>query len=264
MSQFAQDIKDRFVLYVDSFSSNDPQIRYNITLKKEHTFRVCSEITAIGVAEGLTEGDLRIAQIIALLHDVGRFEQYTRYKTFSDNLSVNHAELGIAVVNDTNVLRNIPDDERSLVLDAIAFHNRAYLPDGLTDRTALFAKLIRDADKLDIVHLMTALYRDPDAGARKSFELAMPPTPALSTKAIEAVYRESIVTFADMHSPDDFKILQMAWIFDLNFTWSLRQFHERNYLGSLTDALPDNDTVRKLHVFTKKKLMERLGPAGIP
>jgi len=105
---------------------------------------------------------------------------------------------------------------------------------------------------------MTALYRNPDGNARKSFELALPDHPGLSPKAVEAIYRESIVNFSDMHSPDDFKILQMAWIFDLNFTWSLRAFHDRNYLASLRETLPDNDTMRDLYSFLQKKLMTRL------
>jgi hypothetical protein len=85
--------------------------------------------------------------------------------------------------------------------------------------------------------------------------------PELSAKTVAAVYRESIVNFADMHCADDFKILQMAWIFDLNFTWSLRQFQERNYLKSLKDALPENDTVRNLYSFLQKNSWIGLGVA---
>lgn len=255
MRLYAPDIKKWFVSYVDSYASSDPQIQYNIDLKKEHTLRVCTEITRIGVSEGFTETDLRLAQTIALLHDIGRFEQYTRFKTFSDKRSVNHAELGVTVIKETGVLRDVPDVERNLIIDAITFHNLACLPEGLTERTSLFARLIRDADKLDIVNIMITLYRNPDGNARKSFELALPDNAGLSPNAIEAIYRESIVNFADMNSPDDFKILQMAWIFDLNYVWSLRQFNDRNYLASLKDALPDSDTVRDLYSFLQKKLI---------
>jgi putative nucleotidyltransferase with HDIG domain len=258
MCHYAEDIKKWFVSYVDSYASTDRNVQYNIDLKKEHTFRVCTEITGIGVSAGLAETDMRLAQTIALLHDIGRFEQYTRFKTFSDKLSVNHAELGVAVIKETGVLRDFPEAERHLITDSISFHNRPCLPDGLTERTSLFAKLIRDADKLDIVHIMTALYRNPDGGARKSFELALPDNPGLSPMAVKAIYRESIVNFADMHSPDDFKLLQMAWIFDLNFAWSLKEFHDRNYLASLREALPDSDTVRDLYSFLQIKLLARL------
>ena len=41
---------------------------------------------------------MRIAEAVALLHDVGRFEQYKRYGTFNDRKSVNHAALGVEIM----------------------------------------------------------------------------------------------------------------------------------------------------------------------
>lgn len=38
--------------------------------------------------------------MIGLFHDVGRFYQFTVYRTFNDALSENHAKLGLKVIKD--------------------------------------------------------------------------------------------------------------------------------------------------------------------
>jgi response regulator RpfG family c-di-GMP phosphodiesterase len=81
------EIKNWFTQYVRLFKNGDETDQRNIILKEDHTFRVCNEILNIGKKLGLNDDELRLAEIIALLHDVGRFEQYTVYKTFSDRQS---------------------------------------------------------------------------------------------------------------------------------------------------------------------------------
>ena len=64
-------------------------------LKEKHSLRVCNEILNIGKNHNLTDNNLRLAEAMALFHDIGRFEQYTRYQTFVDKKSENHG-----VMND--------------------------------------------------------------------------------------------------------------------------------------------------------------------
>ena len=86
-----KDLKSWFAKYVMSFQHADPEIQQNITLKEDHTHRVCKAIVEIGVALGLHHDALRLAEAIALLHDIGRFEQFTRYRTFMDMRFKSHA-----------------------------------------------------------------------------------------------------------------------------------------------------------------------------
>ena len=41
--------------------------------------------------------DVQLAEIMGLFHDVGRFRQYSIYKTFNDAQSEDHADLGLKV-----------------------------------------------------------------------------------------------------------------------------------------------------------------------
>jgi len=41
---------------------------------------------------------LAFAEVIAWLHDIGRFEQFDRYRTFADAESENHAQIALRVI----------------------------------------------------------------------------------------------------------------------------------------------------------------------
>ena len=86
-TQEVNGLKEWFAEYVETFRSDNHEIQQNIELKKGHTKRVYNEILKIGAQLGLNSQEMNLAETIALFHDVGRFEQYFRYKTFSDHLS---------------------------------------------------------------------------------------------------------------------------------------------------------------------------------
>jgi hypothetical protein len=50
----------------------------------------------------------RTGPAVALLHDVGRFPQYRRWRTFRDSESDNHARLSLEVIRHEAVLEHLP------------------------------------------------------------------------------------------------------------------------------------------------------------
>ena len=98
----------------------------------------------------LSESDRELAYLCAVYHDIGRFEQLKRYHTFLDYKSIDHAQLGCEILRQGDFLDELSAREREQVLTAIGNHNRLAIEDGLDEKTLLFAKLIRDADKCDI------------------------------------------------------------------------------------------------------------------
>jgi putative nucleotidyltransferase with HDIG domain len=251
-------LQEWFLRYADSFASPESDVAYNLFLKKEHTLRVVKEIREIAAAEHLSPGDLGIAETVALLHDVGRFEQYTRYKTFVDRKSIDHAKLGADIIARTGVLKELPAQDLQLVITAIENHNRPAIDPQLSGRSLLFCRLIRDADKLDIMHLLTAHYRETGRGNKSAVELALPAGDEISREAVADLMAGGIVRFAHVRNGNDFKLLQMAWVFDINFQHSLRKIQSRNFLSELKAALPDTDEVRKAFEFVSGELEKRL------
>lgn len=252
------DIKKWFSDYVKTFAASDREMQGNFDLKEQHTYRVCEEMAGIA-STLLIDKDLRIlAQIVALLHDVGRFEQYARYRTFVDKKSENHAELGLKIIEKYSVLNGLAADYQQLVKCAVCNHNRAEIPEEIDGAALMLSRLIRDADKLDIWKIVCEYYNKNGGGRNKAIELDLPDESTISEPVFKDVLAGRIVRNTELKSLNDFKLLQLAWVFDLNFGYSLEQFRNRGYLqviaGKLTDREKSEQIVFEINKFVERRL----------
>jgi len=119
-----QQLKKWFSEYTKKFITGDNDFDINFYLKIAHTKRVCKEIVEIAKSINLAEEDLLLAELIGLFHDIGRFEQYAQFHTFSDRISKNHAVLGLEVLTETKVLDQLDIALKSIVYKAIENHNK--------------------------------------------------------------------------------------------------------------------------------------------
>ena len=232
--------------YVDGFRSGDSVCRKNIDLKDHHTRHVRREIIDIGQGLSLSEGDLRMAEALALLHDVGRFPQYARYRTFSDAASEDHAALGVAVIEEQAVLARLDPGEREIIVKSISVHNKKNLPAGENERCLLFARLLRDADKLDIFRVVIDHYLGNDYGEGGAIELDLSNAPEISDEVAGDLAAGQIVDMRHVRTLNDFKLLQMSWVYDINFAKTRERIRERNYLGEIARALPRSKAVEDI------------------
>ena len=157
--------------YVRRFDAGDADLRRNMRLKEAHTLRVYKEAALIGRALKISPEDLRLTEALVLLHDVGRFAQYARYRTFADRLS---GESRIARLENPQAgksampLSALPSQ---ILRRAIRYHNQAEIPPVRDRRLRFFARLLRDADKLDIWRLMIDYSNSPPG--RKNHAIAI-------------------------------------------------------------------------------------------
>lgn len=246
--------------YVQTFKSGDPADDRNIVLKEEHTHRVCREIRDIGGALGLDEDDLRLAGVMALFHDLGRFPQYAEFGTFSDWRSCDHAALSVKVLLEDGVLDDLDPSERDLILKAISYHNKASLPDGESDRCLLFSKLLRDADKLDIWSVLLDYYqrRKAEGYRNEALELDLPDDPRVSEEVRRDLLAGEIVKMKNLKSLNDFKLLQASWVFDIYFWPALVAVRDRRYLEQTPEHLPDSEEVDQIFGLLRSRLEERI------
>ena len=236
-----------FYAYVDTFASDDPAFQENINLKKQHTRRVCENVQAIGRDIGLDEPDLRLASITALFHDVGRFEQYREFRTFSDRKSVNHARFGIDILKRKGVLDFLDTWLADFILTVIDNHNQVRLPDTEDRRCLLFSGLLRDADKLDIWRVVTSYYAQKTFGrTNETIELDLPDTPGFNPQIYDSLISGKAILFDQMKNLNDFKLLQVGWVYDLNFVPSLARLKQRGYLKMMEKVLPKAPEIEEL------------------
>ena len=233
-------LKDWFEKYVGQFASLDSNIQAALDLKRSHTRRVCEAILDIGRHEGLSGEDLHMAEAASLLHDIGRFEQYRRYKTFSDRRSENHALLGVKVIQENRILKGVDPAKTRIIIRAVECHNRATLPANENGRVLFFMKLLRDADKVDIWRVVTDYYQNAHRERNQAIELDLPDTPEISDSVCQSLMKSNIAQMTDLRTLNDFKLLQIGWVYDVNFRRTFQIVREREYLERIRKALPEN------------------------
>jgi putative nucleotidyltransferase with HDIG domain len=245
-SERVKELKEWFADYVHTFQHSEPEKQQNIDMKRWHTLRVCTEISSLGTQLGLNDSELRLAEIIAMLHDIGRFEQYTRYHTFLDRKSENHAELGVAIIMRSGILDRCEDTIRDLIVRSVRYHNRASLPTDESETCLFFSRLLRDADKLDIWKVVTDYYSRKEAQRNGAIELDLPDTPGFSDEVYDDLINKRIVNIEHIRNLNDFKLLQIGWVFDINFQPTLDRVRERRYLKMIGEALPPSERVHNI------------------
>lgn len=244
-----------FTNYSDKFGNEEP----NFILKKNHSFSVVKIIENLAMSLGFENNKLIIAKIIGLLHDVGRFKQFAEYKTFNDSASVNHAELGWQIIEDENILNDLSEEEIAIISKAIINHNSKEIPKEENEEVLTYIKLIRDADKLDNFKYATEYYALKPSQRNNPLEATLDNSPEVSKKVSKAIINEKVVDKSDIKTLNDFKVLQMSWIYDLNFKRSFQIINENTYLKKIYDTLPKNDVIfdlyRVLRIFFENKLL---------
>lgn len=242
-SQFAT-LRQWFDAYVTPFCDTDPEGVRNIRLKIDHTREVCDNMHALATGEGLSEGDSLVAATVALLHDVGRFPQYRRWRTFRDRDSDNHARLSIEVIREHHILDILTTEERLLIEEAIRFHNLLAIPGQMKSPTSRFLRLIRDADKLDIWRIFLEYFKAPEHERATATMLGLEDLPGVSPACLHHLLAGEIVHLESVTRINDFKLLLISWVYDLNYSTSFRLLDDNNYLRDLTLLLPDRDDIR--------------------
>lgn len=231
-------LKSWFEDYTCKFSSDDPTFQENIDLKIGHTRRVCEAILDIGGSLNLSKEDLCVAEASALMHDIGRFEQYRKYGIFADYRSEDHAALGVKVIKENRVLEGLDPVKAWIILRIIGYHNRAILPFREEEHCLFFLKLLRDADKVDIWRVVTDYYQNAGNKRNQTIELDLPEIDRISDQVYNALMNGELAQMSDLKTLNDFKLLQIGWIYDVNFRRTFQIIRERGYLEKIRDALP--------------------------
>jgi hypothetical protein len=243
-----EDQLKRIAAWFDSFTATfkalSPEAQRNYDLKTEHTVRVRSVMERLTDSLSLSAEEQALAAIIAVCHDVGRFPQYRNFGTFNDATSVNHATLALQTLKEEGILADLPEGSRSLILQAIALHNAFSLPDNLDPSLGRFARLIRDADKLDIWRVLIEYCSAAPLERASAVIWELPETGLCSDSAIHEVIAGRMVHRNLLATADDFKLLQLSWAYDLNFRESFVILAERRYLETLSAFLPDQPGCR--------------------
>lgn len=230
-----------FEAYLDDYDREDDKIRLKIT----HTYGVVAYSKKIAQKMGLSEEDTKLAQIIGLLHDIGRFEQIRRFDSF-EPATMDHAQFGVKILFEEGMIRQfLEEDEWDPIIEtAIARHSDFRLEGIQDERTLLHARIIRDADKLDNCRVKLEDPVETFMGA-----LAEEVGKQSITPAVMEQFRKKESIYSPLRKTKmDYWVSYLAYFFDINFRASLEMIREENYVARLVGRIPysNPETAREM------------------
>ena len=233
--------QESFKKYLKDYDIEDG----NIKLKIKHTYEVVNKSEYISKELGLNQENIELAKLIALLHDIGRFEQVKQTSDFLDGKDFDHANYGIKVLFEDNLIRKFIEDNQydNIIKKAIYNHNKYKIEENLNDAELLHSKIIRDADKLDNFRVKETEHFSnifPSKYNPKTINFE-----SISPKVYNDFMSQKCIKLEDRQTQIDFWVCVIAFIFDLNFDISLKYVKENNYIDILIDRIEYKNDITK-------------------
>lgn len=228
-------VEEYIVEFVDSSTGRLP---YAMQLKHEHTLRVLDNISIISRGDGFNSRLVNLSKVIAILHDIGRYNQLKKYGTFSDAKSIDHADLSWQISRESSWLYSLENADRELVLLAVKLHNKRELPVDLSGDGLLLAKAIRDADKIDILKIVEDSLKKPNWEEDSSIWFNKPIYLSPSKAILDSISKKETPSYTDIASCVDFILVQLAWIdYGMEFKTSKQICLDRRHFNFRVDFL---------------------------
>lgn len=239
--------KQALKTYVNQYDPSNDRIRVKIG----HIERVATNAKQIAKGIELPEEDISLAELIGLLHDIGRFEQVKKYNTFHDQKSINHGELGVQILFEEGKIREFTKDQQydKIIKTAILNHNRNKEDMEITnEKELLHSKIIRDADKIDILYMLTFENKETAWGSSSIEE------EKISNEIYQGFMEKGEIDYQKRKTAADTLVGHFAYAFDLNYNQSLQIIKEKEYFKKIYQRFQfeDQQTQEKLNKIYKK------------
>ncbi len=217
--------------------------------KYEHSYRVVHQADEIAYTLKLDEEDSYLACLIALLHDIGRFSQWKEYHTYNDLDSIDHATLGNKKLFEDNLIKKFKLDKKDyeIVRAAIENHNKFSINEKeLSEKEILHSKIVRDADKIDILYE----FSNP-----KLLDLNGENNDEVNDKIKEDFYNHKPIDRKIIKNKNENVIMLIALVYDLYFDYSKKTVLEKEYLDRMLERLK-NKKLFKSYIEEAKKYLK--------
>lgn len=236
MEILRKNILDTFKSYVDGFCGIGP----GVNLKYAHSLRVAALSERIAQSLSMEKEDIDLAWLIGILHDIGRFEQLRRYQTFFDYRSMDHAKYGVHVLFEEGHIKDFiaSSEENDVIRAAIGEHNVYEVRGVLSKRELHFARLIRDADKLDIFRVYV-MYREKNINVW-NVDWSDLEKQSISDSVMAQARARRLVKMQSKATFMDFYVGALCFYFDLNFPISRKIAWEEGNYAKLLDFHSQN------------------------
>lgn len=233
-----------FLEYANNFDRSLPEIEGKV----QHSLRVADLCEKICKERDAMK---EVGYYLGLLHDYYRFEQYTKYKTFRDEKSVDHADLACWLLFQEGHIEKfkIAKSDYALIFFGILNHNKLeintkqiedfcqgkviyllgkpaklyYNRNNYDEQTIIkFAKVVRDADKVDIIFRATT----EKLKIRCRFS-------GYTQEVYDDLMQKKSPRKAFAKTKLDGLMIKLGLLFDINFDHTIKFIDVKRYLDTL-------------------------------
>lgn len=226
-----------------------------VELKIVHTYHVSENAKKIAQELNLSKEDIKLAELIGILHDIGRFEELKITKELN-SVKFDHAGHGSKMLFEKGMIRKFIEDSQydNIIKKAIENHSRLEIEANLDERTLLHSKIIRDADKIDNYRVKKDEKVEEIFPKRVNKKEDMEES-KLSDKVYNTILDKKCVDIHDRVTPLDFWVCILAFAFDLNFNVSYKIVKENDYINVLVDRFKYRDKETKNRMEKIRKII---------
>ncbi len=244
--------------YIHSFESEDEIENYNYNLKREHINRVIGYTEVLARSLKCDENTILIAELSALLHDVGRFEQFKIFKSFMDSETKDHADIALKLIEKEGWLDSLPKLAKNIVTKSVYYHNKKTISKDENPAVVFVCKILRDADKIDILDLSTKEFSDENVFKNPAFTYQLKESDEVSRPVMLSMLSGEMPEKSELRTVADFKMLQLSLVYDLNFSESFSIVNKREYIRKIFNTMSLSDSIfecfSKARIFVENKL----------
>ena len=248
--------KEKFIQYIEQYDLENRHLKR----KQLHSYRVMEISKQIAQQLHLKDEKIQLATLIGLLHDIARFEQFTKYGTFRDRESIDHGDLGVEILMRDNYIKEYIDNEADIktICVAIKNHNKYKIEKGVNPLQETFCKIIRDADKLDIFYEATGIFYTKQEVEEINQSI-------ISQEMISKIYEKKTINRNEIKEKGPLiKILVLlALIFDIQYQISYQIIYKEDYINKIFERFHFEDEytrneMQKIQAFLNQYMKEKI------
>ena len=233
--------KDEFIKYTENYDLEVERIKG----KQTHSLRVMEISKQIAENLELSQEEIEVATLIGLLHDIARFEQFTQYGTYKDLESFDHGNFGAEILK-TDLRKYIDTDKYDeIIIKAVKNHNKFKIEEGLTEEEILQARIIRDADKIDILYQgVVRFWKGQEDEVANS---------KISQEVLDQIKNCKLIKRKKEETPLDNVISVIGFIFDINFKESFQVIKKEDCINKILNRynFKDENTKKEIEEIRK-------------
>lgn len=249
------DIEKAKIAFKDFLEEYKDKSDLGFELKIVHTYHVAENAKKIAQELNLGKEDIELAELIGILHDIGRFEELKITKELN-SVKFDHAGHGSKMLFEKGMIRKFIEDNQydNIIKRAIENHSKLEIEKDLDERTLLHSKIIRDADKIDNYRVKKDEKVEAIFPKRVNKKEDMEES-KMSDKVYNTILDKKCVYIHDRVTPLDFWVCILAFTFDLNFDVSYKIVKENDYINVLVDRFECRDEETKNRMEKVRKII---------